>query len=78
MHPIVKLFLILVVILVVVVVWGRVVGRRDPDRELVGLTDDLRAKVSREISAGHKINACLLYTSPSPRDGLLSRMPSSA
>ena len=29
----------------------------------------------------HKINlsyACLLYTSPSPRDGLLSRMPSSA
>ena len=26
--------------------------------------------------AGEKI--CLLYTSPSPRDGLLSRMPSSA
>ena len=24
------------------------------------------------------INCCLLYTSPSPRDGLLSRMPSSA
>ena len=24
------------------------------------------------------INSCLLYTSPSPRDGLLSRMPSSA
>ena len=24
------------------------------------------------------IMACLLYTSPSPRDGLLSRMPSSA
>ena len=27
-------------------------------------------------SGAHKI--CLLYTSPSPRDGLLSRMPSSA
>ena len=26
--------------------------------------------------AQHKL--CLLYTSPSPRDGLLSRMPSSA
>ena len=26
----------------------------------------------------HKIYTCLLYTSPSPRDGLLSRMPSSA
>ena len=26
----------------------------------------------------HHIITCLLYTSPSPRDGLLSRMPSSA
>ena len=26
----------------------------------------------------HNISLCLLYTSPSPRDGLLSRMPSSA
>ena len=25
-----------------------------------------------------RVRACLLYTSPSPRDGLLSRMPSSA
>ena len=25
-----------------------------------------------------KLDPCLLYTSPSPRDGLLSRMPSSA
>ena len=30
------------------------------------------------IECGANINACLLYTSPSPRDGLLSRMPSSA
>ena len=28
------------------------------------------------VDAANK--ACLLYTSPSPRDGLLSRMPSSA
>ena len=27
---------------------------------------------------GVSFNSCLLYTSPSPRDGLLSRMPSSA
>ena len=27
---------------------------------------------------GADLNICLLYTSPSPRDGLLSRMPSSA
>ena len=26
----------------------------------------------------HQTHPCLLYTSPSPRDGLLSRMPSSA
>ena len=25
-----------------------------------------------------QVKVCLLYTSPSPRDGLLSRMPSSA
>ena len=29
-------------------------------------------------SGSNRINSCLLYTSPSPRDGLLSRMPSSA
>ena len=29
-------------------------------------------------NATDKLNTCLLYTSPSPRDGLLSRMPSSA
>ena len=27
---------------------------------------------------GERDGSCLLYTSPSPRDGLLSRMPSSA
>ena len=37
---------------------------------------DSVAKVA-EIEAAEKKN-CLLYTSPSPRDGLLSRMPSSA
>ena len=29
-------------------------------------------------SGGSSGGSCLLYTSPSPRDGLLSRMPSSA
>jgi hypothetical protein len=33
--------------------------------------------VKEDIKQGHYI-LCLLYTSPSPRDGLLSRMPSSA
>ena len=38
-------------------------------------------KVGDKINEGEiiaEIETCLLYTSPSPRDGLLSRMPSSA
>ena len=31
-----------------------------------------------EVVASMQAHYCLLYTSPSPRDGLLSRMPSSA
>ena len=34
-------------------------------------------KVSKDGFTGYG-ECCLLYTSPSPRDGLLSRMPSSA
>ena len=43
-----------------------------------------RAMVPMLIGAGtlgmfiYLVYTCLLYTSPSPRDGLLSRMPSSA
>ena len=36
-------------------------------------------EIKNEIDEETKdIETCLLYTSPSPRDGLLSRMPSSA
>ena len=35
--------------------------------------NDATIKLETEV-----VQACLLYTSPSPRDGLLSRMPSSA
>ena len=38
-------------------------------------SDLFGAPVKGEIE---KVYDCLLYTSPSPRDGLLSRMPSSA
>ena len=37
--------------------------------------DELLAAINRHAD---NIELCLLYTSPSPRDGLLSRMPSSA
>ena len=39
-----------------------------------GAGDDLSISATQQ---GYG-NTCLLYTSPSPRDGLLSRMPSSA
>ena len=42
---------------------------------------DMNAKIGFKLGGGFEYafdNTCLLYTSPSPRDGLLSRMPSSA
>ena len=37
------------------------------------------AEVAKELGGSfHVCNVCLLYTSPSPRDATLSRMPSSA
>ena len=38
----------------------------------------LRISIENKKSTGLLLLICLLYTSPSPRDGLLSRMPSSA
>ena len=35
-------------------------------------------EINQSESMDSAINGCLLYTSPSPRDTLLSRMPSSA
>ena len=49
-----------------------------------GLTDEEIRMVDEAIRKNNieivspRYNDCLLYTSPSPRDGLLSRMPSSA
>ena len=46
----------------------------DEDREKVRDAVDMVALVEGRT----QLKRCLLYTSPSPRDGLLSRMPSSA
>ena len=41
--------------------------------------DALDPNVMRDlVSQIAELQSCLLYTSPSPRDGLLTRMPSSA
>ena len=40
--------------------------------------EDITISKIRFLESEGLIYPCLLYTSPSPRDGLLSRMPSSA
>ena len=37
-----------------------------------------KGQYNRSATLLNELITCLLYTSPSPRDGLLSRMPSSA
>src|SRR5680860_1466565 len=53
------------------------------DEQQYRLTEDLSKAIAHIVNPLHfrdqeQHAACLLYTSPSPRDGLLSRMPSSA
>ena len=52
----------------------REVGRAIADFNMIGEGD----KVMVCLSGGKDSYTCLLYTSPSPRDATLSRMPSSA
>ena len=54
-----------------------------PSGEFVGSLVELAGpmdcdRLNAELVGGRPNVPCLLYTSPSPRDGLLSRMPSSA
>ena len=46
--------------------------------QLSAQNNETVAKNNKNPTNENQINPCLLYTSPSPRDGLLSRMPSSA
>ena len=61
-----------VVSLAVVGTVGYVFIRKD------AIIEDVKGKVMESVMPDLGGSLCLLYTSPSPRDGLLSRMPSSA
>ena len=53
----------------------------EPNNEFLldtGASGILLAKTASDELTAAGLQTCLLYTSPSPRDGLLSRMPSSA
>ena len=58
------------------------ISEDDDDEEGGGDDDDQQAlQALKDLTSDdlqERLNSCLLYTSPSPRDGLLSRMPSSA
>ena len=47
-------------------------------RNLARITPAGQQVIERALKILQEAQSCLLYTSPSPRDGLLSRMPSSA
>ena len=58
-----------------------IIARSEPGEfKIVSLTANSNAQklAALAIKFNADFVACLLYTSPSPRDGLLSRMPSSA
>ena len=67
-----------------VVVIEKITPKQDCDCWIMEDDSSTNIQSVDEIPLGHKIamvdlkEGCLLYTSPSPRDGLLSRMPSSA
>ena len=48
------------------------------EQEIVVARQGGALELLRPDEATGRLATCLLYTSPSPRDGLLSRMPSSA
>ena len=57
----------------------------EEEKQLLGIADKSNGRVLMATVKGdvhdigkNIVSVCLLYTSPSPRDGLLSRMPSSA
>ena len=53
-------------------------AENNPDKVLYKKLFPITPKMMMMYSQLQLFISCLLYTSPSPRDGLLSRMPSSA
>src|SRR5680860_851209 len=53
------------------------IDRHPPGVALCGHGPGFGQQTQRPLSSRGEVGVCLLYTSPSPRDGLLARMPSS-
>ena len=50
--------------------WGALLNKKPTNKKI--------EELNNLLPHNGRWHTCLLYTSPSPRDGLLSRMPSSA
>ena len=57
--------------------WQHICIVYNKEQESVKIAKESEITMNFSLDSTKSIN-CLLYTSPSPRDGLLSRMPSSA
>ena len=61
---------------------GKAKGTFQPGMDILAkvtvLGEGVRGTLTKQLLEEFDLHGCLLYTSPSPRDGLLSRMPSSA
>ena len=56
----------------------RLLKHLDDNKDVQNIDLMITGNFCRNCLSKWYLTACLLYTSPSPRDGLLSRMPSSA
>ena len=71
-------FLFIALCITGMVMWEKRVPGGSPRRGALGLDTTRGDRLFISLLSSAFIHFCLLYTSPSPRDGLLSRMPSSA
>ena len=57
---------------------GKTLFEKIWDKHLIASIDESTNLIFIDLHLVHEVTSCLLYTSPSPRDATLSRMPSSA
>ena len=60
------------------IIWPRSIAPYEIDLIATNMKNEKIVEISEKIYEKLKVNNCLLYTSPSPRDVEESRMPSSA
>ena len=77
MTPMLDVVFILLIFFIVTSVFVKTPGI-DPSQPDAVLDGEVKPTILVAVNAANEVWICLLYTSPSPRDATLSRMPSSA